>query len=144
MDRPVWTDQCDDCGRRYPSAAKLRKHTTRMHGERVHCQFQGCNWNCSSQDVYRLRTHELESHSRRRFIPMATPRTHQSMPSVVHIPSLHSITSTPLKTPPPTPNWKLNENTACSDGTGPGNARLCRYVQLRGAIHTIPNERAER
>lgn len=111
MDRPVWTDQCDDCGRRYPSAAKLRKHTTRMHGERVHCQFQGCNWNCSSQDVYRLRKHELDSHSRRRFIPMVTPRPHQSMPSVVNIPSLHSTTSTPLKTPPPTPNWKLNEST---------------------------------
>ena len=111
MDRPVWTDQCDDCGRRYPSAAKLRKHTTRMHSERVHCQFQGCNWNCSSQDVYRLRKHELDRHSRRRFIPMVTPRPHQSMPSVVNIPSLHSTTSTPLKTPPPTPNWKLNEST---------------------------------
>jgi hypothetical protein len=110
MDRPVWTDQCDDCGRRYPSAAKLRKHTTRMHSERVHCQFQGCNWNCSSQDVYRLRKHELDRHSRRRFIPMVTPRPHQSMPSVVNIPSLHSTTSTPLKTPPHTYVAPLRHN----------------------------------
>jgi hypothetical protein len=29
------------------------------------------------------------------------------MPSVVSIPSLH----TTISTPPPTPNWKLNENT---------------------------------
>ena len=31
MDRPIWTDQCEDCGRRYPSDAKLRKHRTTSH-----------------------------------------------------------------------------------------------------------------
>ena len=105
MDRPIWTDQCKNCGgKRYPSAAKLRKHKTRTHGERVHCQFQECNWNCSSQDVYRLRKHKMNRHSNRRYIPMPTPRPHQSMPSLRQC--LY-----PACIPLPTPNWKLNEST---------------------------------
>ena len=60
---------------------------------------------------HRLRKHELDRHISCRFIPMATPRQHQSMPSVVTILSLHTTTSTPLKTSTPTPIWKLNEST---------------------------------
>ena len=84
--------------------------STEPERTRVHCQFQGCNWNCSSQDVYRLQKHELDRHSSRRFISMATPRSHQSMPSVVSTqPVVYACI--PLQTPPPTPSWKLNEST---------------------------------
>ena len=58
------------------------------------------------------------------------------------IPRMHTNISTPVPTPPFTPNWKLKEYQACSDGIGTGNGSLCRVVQ--GARNTIPTETAER
>lgn len=76
--------------RGYPSAAKLMTHMKRTPAEHIHCKFQGCNWNYSSQDVYYLRRHDLDRHSSRKFVPMTTRRPLKFMSSVVSIQRLHT------------------------------------------------------
>ena len=82
------------------------------------------------------------------------------MPWVLTIHSLHTTTNTPQKTPPPTPNWKLNENTRYAlmeldqempdfadmfnfrEPTTPSPMRRLRDEDSPGVERPVPSDRA--
>ena len=90
MDRPLWNNQCEKCGKRFPTVAKLRKHINHMHGGRIYCT--DCTFSCSSYDRYRLRQHIRDKHIPkqllRNFEPAETPRLEREVQSVVVQPKM--------------------------------------------------------
>ena len=80
MDK-VWIDQCQDCGKRFPNASKLNRHSKRVHGPRLKCNF--CWWSCQSHQRQRLLEHERAHHHREGFVPAETPAFSGSVSSVI-------------------------------------------------------------
>jgi hypothetical protein len=74
-----WTDQCQDCGKRFPNATKLNRHIKRVHGPRLKCNF--CWWSCQSHQ--RQIEHERAHHNREGFVPAETPTFSWSVSSVI-------------------------------------------------------------
>jgi len=81
MDRHVWDDQCEDCGKRFPSLTKLHRHRRVVHGPKIKCRY--CWWSCNSNHTDRLRKHEHSAHHQEMFTPAETPTVHRSVSSVV-------------------------------------------------------------
>ena len=77
----VWSDQCRECGKRFPNTTSLNRHVKRVHGPRLKCNF--CWWSCQSHQRQRLVEHERAHHSMEGFVPAETPAFSGSLASVV-------------------------------------------------------------